>query len=286
MIKKAVTSLLSLLLILASGIASLSGCFSEKKQRVLLISIDGLRSDAIEHTDYGNYLIKNSAYSLNVTTVNPSLTLPCHMSMFHSVTSDVHGVIENVYTPSESLGKGITEALLDGGKTSAMFYNWKELESLVTQGSTEKNCYIPGETEGWERANQLVSDACIAHITDEPSDFVFLYLGFLDESGHKHGWLSDEYYYALNESFKLVDNVIASAKEMNYTVIITSDHGGHDFGHGSEMKEDMTIPLFIVGDKFAKGRNLGPISILDIAPTITGLLDVATPSYWQGSAIK
>ena len=259
---------------------------SGKEKRVLLISIDGLRADAIENTEYGRYLLENSAYSLEVTTVTPSITLPCHMSMFHSVTPEAHGVTANVYTPSESLGYGITEALKEGGKTSAIFYNWKEIGHLVTEGSTENAKYIAGETEGWEEANAMIGEACIEHILNTPTDFTFLYLGFLDEWGHANGWLSEKYYYALNESFSLIERVIEAAKVQNYTVIITSDHGGHDFTHGSEMKEDMTIPLFIIGDGFERGSSLGPRSILDVAPTVAKIIGTPAPDYWQGKAVN
>lgn len=278
--------LTAFILTLSLLIPALFSCQDKTPKRVLLISIDGLRADAVENTEYGKYLIENSAYSLEVTTVSPSITLPCHMSMFHSVTPDSHGVTSNVYTPKDELGYGITEALTSVGKSSAIFYNWREIGHLVTEGSTEIAQYIAGETEGWEQANQKISDACLEHIKSTPTDFTFLYLGFLDEWGHKYGWLSDEYYYALNESFALVEEVAAAALEQNYTVIITTDHGGHDKGHGSDMKEDMTIPLFILGESFTPGENLGKRSILDVAPTVLNILDITAPTYWQGTAIE
>lgn len=278
--------LTAFILTLSLLIPALFSCQDKTPQRVLLISIDGLRADAVANTEYGKYLIENSAYSLEVTTVSPSITLPCHMSMFHSVTPDSHGVTSNVYTPKDELGYGITEVLTSVGKSSAIFYNWREIGHLVTEGSTEIAQYIAGETEGWEQANQKIGDACLEHITSTPADFTFLYLGFLDEWGHKYGWLSDEYYYALNESFALVEEVAAAALEQNYTVIITTDHGGHDKGHGSDMKEDMTIPLFILGESFTPGENLGKRSILDVAPTVLNILDLTPPTYWQGTAIE
>ena len=295
--KKNIYRVIALILSLSICMFTIYGCIknedssddkngdeTEEDKRVLLISIDGLRSDAIENTEYGRYLLENSSYSLEVTTVSPSITLPCHMSMFHSVTPEAHGVSANVYTPSESLGYGITEALLEDGKSSAIFYNWNEIGYLSTEGAASKT-YVAGETEGWEEANRRVGEACIEHILNTPTDFTFLYLGFLDEAGHANGWLSDTYYYALNESFTLIERVIEAAEEQNLTVIITSDHGGHDYAHGSELAEDMTIPVFILGDGFTEGENLGKRSILDIAPTVLKILGTAAPDYWQGKAI-
>ena len=75
----------------------------------------------------------------------------------------------------------------------------------------------------------------------------------------------------------------------NYTVIITSDHGGGGgYGrnsHGSSSPEDMTIPFFIMGDGFEKGKQLEGISIIDVAPTIAVLLGVSVENDWMGKSI-
>ena len=262
-----------------------TGCTKTQPPKVLLISIDGLRSDAIENTDYGKYLLQNSAYSLEVITVNPSITLPCHMSMFYSVTPNEHEVTTNTYTPTKSLGFGITETLTSQNKTSAIFYNWKEIGHLITENSTTTTKYIAGETEGWVQANENIAQACKEHLLTTPTDFTFLYLGSLDEHGHQFGWLSEEYYNALNSSFTLIDGIITEAITQEYTIIITSDHGGHNYSHGSTAIEDMTIPLFILGPDF-KHTNLGAQSILNIAPTIANILKVQAPTYWQGTIIQ
>ena len=252
--------------------------------RVLLISIDGFRADAVMNSDRGRALAARAAYSTAVTTVMPSVTLPCHMSMFYSVPPTVHGVSTNTYTPSETLGQGITEALAEAGRSAAIFYNWYQIGDVTTPAAGALSTYIGGETNGWEEANTMIGDACIAHLTDDPADFVFLYLGFLDEWGHRYGWLSAEYYDALDKSLALVERVIASLPE-DYTVIITSDHGGHGNGHGSELAEDMTIPQFYLGRRFTAGRDLGQVSLLDIAPTVADLMGVRPAREWEGRSL-
>ena len=54
---------------------------------VLYISTDGLRPDAIQKANTPNLqaMMKQGAYSLKAQAVMPSVTLPCHMSIFHSV---------------------------------------------------------------------------------------------------------------------------------------------------------------------------------------------------------
>ena len=48
----------------------------EPSRRVLLISIDGMRPDAIDNTEYGKYLKSVASYSLSCETVFPSVTEP------------------------------------------------------------------------------------------------------------------------------------------------------------------------------------------------------------------
>lgn len=252
---------------------------------VLLISIDGMRPDAIHNTEHGKYLETVCSYSLTASTVYPSVTLPCHMSMFHSVEPNTHGVTNNIYTPSPDLGYGITERLAVDNKKSAIFYNWQPINNVFKTDPAVYSQFIDPSNIGWEQANKDTVDKCIGYIENNKADFTFLYLGFLDEWGHAYGWLSDEYYYALNESLALVETVISKLSS-DYTVIITTDHGGHGTGHGSTAAEDMTIPLFVMGDGFAAGKQFDNASILDIAPTILDIIGVEKPTYWQGNSLR
>ena len=61
---------------------------------VLLVMIDGLRPDAItpERCPALTALKARGAYSLRAQSVMPCITLPCHMSIFHSVPPGRHGL--------------------------------------------------------------------------------------------------------------------------------------------------------------------------------------------------
>lgn len=69
--------------------------------------------------------------------------------------------------------------------------------------------------------------------------------------------------------------------------MVTSDHGGHEFTHGTPCDEDMTTPLIISGPGIAPGSKIAsPVSIMDIAPTILSFLGVPAPAEWSGSALE
>ena len=257
----------------------------QANKRVLLVSIDGLRSDALLASPYAERLLQASTAYTAATTVYPSVTLPCHMSMHHGVSPTVHGVLDNSYTPAEMLTDGIAETLAKVGKTCAYFYNWGPLGDVIDEGALVKHEYVAGETLGWAESNEALARACKDYLAANDTDFTFLYLGHLDEMGHQYGWLSAEYNEALHSSLTLMLDLVDTLSE-DYTVILTTDHGGHGNGHGSELAEDMTIPILLMGADFAKGTSKEGGSILDVAPTVADLLGVLPVAEWEGTSLK
>lgn len=60
----------------------------------------------------------------------PSITLPCHMSIFHSVPPARHGITSNLYTPMARPLPGLGEALRLAHKRAAFVVNWEPLRDL------------------------------------------------------------------------------------------------------------------------------------------------------------
>lgn len=65
---------------------------------VSLFLIDGMRPDALiqAHTPTFDHLLENGMYTLTARAVMPSITLPCHASLFHSLSPEQHGVTTNI----------------------------------------------------------------------------------------------------------------------------------------------------------------------------------------------
>ena len=68
-------------------------------------------------------------------------------------------------------------------------------------------------------------------------------------------------------------------------LIVTADHGGHGRGHGADIPEDMTIPVFVKAPGFAPGSTLENVNIKDLAPTIATLMGVAPAAEWEGKSL-
>ena len=81
--------------------------------------------------------------------------------------------------------------------------------------------------------------------------------------------------------------MLEAVNQEETVVIVTSDHGGHEHTHGTEMDEDMTIPWVIAGPAVPSGRHLQePVSIIDNSTTIAALLEVAPARDWAGQVVR
>ena len=132
--------------------------------KVQLILVDGMRPDSLEAcgNPYVKTLLENSLYTLDAKTVMPSVTLPCHMSLFHSVDPARHGITTNTYMPQVRPIDGLVERL-KGKAKCGMFYNWEELRDLTRPGSLtcaakkygKVNCVASSEADNYTRIPEL-----------------------------------------------------------------------------------------------------------------------------------
>lgn len=254
-------------------------------KKVILISIDGMRPDGLKgcKNPYLDELLKKASYTFSARTVFPSVTLPCHTSLFHSVPPERHGTTTNDYVPQVRPISGLFEQLKNAGKVSAMFYGWEPLRDVSRPASLMKADYI--NAYSFEHTDAMLTDSALKYIKEAHPDFVFLYMVETDEKGgHDNGWMSEVYLDYINCAITNVKRVIEETNG-EYTVIVTADHGGHDRMHGSDQDEDMTIPMVFYGPEFEAGRELSGISILDIAPTIAEIMSVPVPREWEGKSI-
>lgn len=254
-------------------------------EKVILISVDGMRPDGLLScgNPYVRTMMDRAFYTLDGQTVMPSVTLPCHMSLFHSVTPQRHGITTNLYLPMARPINGLFEQLSMARKVSAMFYGWEPLRDVARPGSLKYAQFIDTYTE--ESVDTLLTDRALEHIESSRPDFVFLYMVDTDDKGgHDNGWMTEAYLDRLSRAVDNIRRVVERWGE-EYTVIVTADHGGHDRTHGTDLPEDMTIPMFYMGRKFQAGKRFSGGSILDIAPTIAKLMGIYPAAEWEGTSV-
>ena len=254
-------------------------------KKVILISVDGMRPDGLKAcgNSYIAELEKMATYSYGAKTVFPSVTFPCHFSMTHSVTPERHGILTNTYVPQVRPISGIFEKIKAIGGVSAMFYGWEPLRDIALPGTLKFATYVNSYMK--ESSDTVLTDEAERIIAENKPDFAFLYMVETDEKGgHDNGWMSEEYLRRISIAVDNIKRVIEKFGD-EYTVIIMADHGGHNRSHGTDLDEDMIIPLFFIGDEFGRANEVSGLSILDIAPTIAKVMGFEPEPEWEGKSI-
>jgi len=223
--------------------------------------------------------------------VMPSVTLPTHTTMFRGISPDKHGVAsDNIYKPATAnVFPSVIDLAQQASLNCAMFYSWGQLRDLAAPGSLRLS-YCREAV--WGKDNDTpVAQKVAEHIAAEQPDFCVLYLGDVDIWGHASGWMSPEYIAAIEANDRAIGHVLdtmnsASVRDQ-YTIIVLSDHGGHEHTHGTNLPEDMTI-IYMLNGRLVKSNHAlqTPVSICDTAPTLAYLLDLAAPAIWEGRVIE
>jgi predicted AlkP superfamily pyrophosphatase or phosphodiesterase len=258
----------------------------EDSMPVVFILIDGLRPDAIEAARCPNLraLRARAAATMRAQSVMPSVTLPCHTSIFHSVPPARHGITSNQWTPLARPLPGLFDLAHAAGKRTAFFYNWEELRDIGRPGSLDMS-YFRNTSYQPDGDNITAGEAARVFAEGLP-DFTFVYFGTVDTAGHYYGWMSEGYLSQLATVDRALGTLL-DALPNDAAIILHSDHGGHDRNHGTDTPEDMTIPWLAAGPGIRQGYAIDtPVSLLDTAPTIARLLGIAPHHEWEGRCVE
>jgi predicted AlkP superfamily pyrophosphatase or phosphodiesterase len=265
-------------------------------EHVVIISIDGLRPDAIDEFDAHTIerLMREGAYSLKAQTILPSKTLPSHTSMLTGVDADGHGITWNSDQTDEhghvDVPTIFSLAHQAGFRTAAFFSKTKfhhlEVPNSLDHVRSPHGGLITGRFT-WNRTVDMVEEY-LESGADAPN-LLFVHIGEPDYAGHIFGWMSGIYGLAVRQADRAVAEIIDEANDRfgagNYTLIVTADHGGHGRDHGSADPRDTTIPWIVWGKGVQKGAALPAIRTMDTAATAMWMLGIPAPSDWIGKAV-
>jgi len=249
--------------------------------RVALISIDGLRADAVNAQNTPNLwaLVTRGAYSFSAQTIFPSNTLPGHASMLTGVEPSVHHVTFDEYEDTFQFSTPTVLSLVHAaGKRSVMIVGKDKFRQLVGTGT------VDSFTESNHGDEDIVNEA----ITRIPLgfDLLFVHLPQVDQMGHYAGWMSAAYL----EQVKAADAAfgrLVTYLPVGTTIIATSDHGGTQKVHGTDAKTDLTIPWIIEGPSILhRGAIAHRVRTTDTAATILAVLNITAPSNCTGKSVS
>ncbi|MCC7117224.1 MAG: alkaline phosphatase family protein [Anaerolineales bacterium] len=257
----------------------------QPKRRVIILSIDGLRPDAIELAPMPNLLalMQNSAYSLTAQTIYPSSTLPAHASMLGGMCPQKHHVDWNDYLPEKgfALGADLFDLAHAAGLQTILYTGKEKLQQVTEPASLDQFVWI----------NDRDKAVMQALLDNFPQDFGLLVIHFAttDDMGDVYGWLSPEQLSVIYRADEALGELLARLDAENLRnetlLIVTADHGGHDHTHGSRRPEDMTIPWVTSGPGIRPGLLASKIITMDTAATAADYLGLPIPAEWDGAPV-
>ena len=302
----------------ASSVAPGSTMNLPSVHRVVVISIDGLRGDALQYMPAASALRGRAMWTDSMQTVVPSLTVPGHLSMFTGRDVTTLGITTNTLDQAAGL------ALVINGATT-MFQWVKSIggtsvalvgKSLVPPSDLEQARSFFGIDEVLSVTANLdtLRDQAITLATrPNAPTLLFVHIPTVDYAGHDFGWirpgaataaggdvLGAEYLSAVRDADVVVDAIWKAIEQSvdagDVALVVTADHGGgHGEGcvagmpeareHCTAAPEDRTTPFLLVA-KGVPGRRLtGRPTIMQVAPSVAKMLGVSPPTA-SGIALR
>jgi len=266
-----------------AAIAKRSACEARPAPpRVILISVDGLRPDAITQQTAPNIAALQAAGVRAATALNdlPSATLPNHASMLTGLTAELHGLLLNVDLPGTIPQTTLFEYAAAAGLRTAFFASKTKLAFLAKPGASE---VVETEHEPQATVELLLPEIC-----PEGPDLIFLHLAEPDSTGHREGWMSPAYLAAVAEMDALIGRIVAALDgetSRDTYILLTADHGGEGLNHFLNIPEDRRIPWIVRGPRVPAGAVLNEVvSTVDTTATVLWLLGVDVPKGLSGRA--
>ena len=251
-------------------------------QRVLIVSFDGLRPDAIEKAPMTNLieLMKSSAYSLAAQTILPSVTLTAHASMLSGLCPAKHTAYWDDYVPENgyALGADLFDLAHAAGLRTVMVVGKEKLRHVTEPESAD--VFIFNE-----------SDQSIGNLAEieVQKDFGLMFVHFPtgDILGHEWSWMGAVQMSAYRAEDKALAQILAALDSAGLRagtlVIVTADHGGIVGGsHGGDSPEETTIPWIASGPGVIAGPLNSFVHITDTAASAAYALGLSRPAEWDG----
>ncbi|MBE0671492.1 MAG: alkaline phosphatase family protein, partial [Anaerolineales bacterium] len=233
-------------------------------------------------------LMQTGAYTLNAQTIMPSLTLPAHASMLVGTCPAKHIVRWNEYVPQNgfALGTDIFDLAQAAGMQTAMVVGKEKLRQITEPGSTDFFEFI-------DKTDKIKDTSTVERLAikqiQQGFDLMFVHFPDGDLAGHEDGWMSRQQLRAYKRNDELFGLMLQALKANGLydgtMIIITSDHGGHDTTHGTDLPEDMTIPWIISGPGIVPGELSTQVYTMDTAATSAFALGLPIPAEWDGTPV-
>ncbi len=259
---------------------------------VVVIGVDALSPDGIQkaHTPVLTGMIEGGAYSFGARGVLTTSSSQNWASMIMGASPVQHGITSNDWepdsfpiVPTDTGPEGRFPSIFSVLRAAepdayiASIYDWGGFGRLFPHSVVD----VAIDAEDPQATADRAREQFVAH---QPQ-LTFIHFDHVDHAGHTYGHGSDLYYASVEDADRLIGEVLASLEEAGMAertlVIVSSDHGGRDKGHGGESMAELEIPWVAYGSGVVAGKRLSvPINTYDTAATVLFALGVAPPDAW------
>lgn len=266
-----------ILFALALALGAVAPVLAPPADRVVIISIDGLRADALQHAPTLRRLAREGAATRDARPdAQVTYTLPNHLCM---VTGrPVRGAHGHGFTRNRTGGKSVHaqarrylpsvfDQVHDHGGTVLLMVTKRKLGQFgtwwgPTQGAPDR--IPPNDGPGKVDRAFVEDDDAVATragmvLASEPPTLLFLHFGAPDRAGHMAGFdpTPDTLYSTAVQSTDARIARLMSSVPPRSLVLITTDHGGFMRGHGkADHPAVYTIPFIAWGAGVAPRQDL------------------------------
>lgn len=265
-------------------------------ERVLIISIDGLRPDRLllGNTPVLHGMIARGAFTMWAQTTAVSITLPSHVSMLTGVIPRKHKIEWNMDLPlSEPVYPAVPTVFELAKKwhySTALITGKSKFGPLTKPGTIDQLFMPPHDLE----VDEPVADEAVKIIREHKPELTFVHFPAVDKRGHKYGWGSAEQMRAIEAADVCVGRVLQALDDAgvrDHTLIIVSaDHGGAGLTHGAEDSRSRNIPWIANGPTVKRGYDLTQsldlvVRTEDTCATACHVLGLGQFPYFDGKPV-
>ncbi|HEX5719387.1 MAG TPA: sulfatase, partial [Thermoanaerobaculia bacterium] len=294
------------LMALAAGLALLSGCSREEKtapaaSNLVLITLDTVRADhlgsyghAAAKTPWLDQLAAEGVRFAQASAPVP-LTLPSHSSMLSGLLPPHHG-LRNNGAGSFPDGKETLATLLSGqGWRTGAFVGAFVLDrrfglSRGFQTYDDEIERAPGATVALEaeRPGREVMDRALSWLGQDTSKPFFLWIHLYDAHAPYSPSYDGEIAKVDEQVGRLLQELERRGLSGSTVVAVAADHGESlgehgELTHGLLLYEPaLRVPLLVKAPGLAARVIETPVSLVDVGPTLAGLVGKALPGTLDG----
>lgn len=270
-------------------------------RKVLVIGIDGCRFDAIQAAKTPNLdqLMAEGCYANNCLILgdryrqNDTISGPGWSSILCGVWADKHGVQDNSFK-GRNYGQyphffaRLKEALPQA--YTASFVSWLPIQQYIVSAADVAAQFPPAGSD-YVKADAAGTKAAVKVLTERNPTAVFLYIGQVDETGHKHGFHPSvqPYTEAIERADQHVGEAVAAVRarptfaQEQWLILVTSDHGGKGTGHGGGHNEPEILNSFLIvsGPAAQHGQLQEQSYLVDVPCTALAYLGANLDPAWK-----